>query len=295
VAIIANPISGRGQGQARAEAVARALGEREVQAQVHLTSAGGDGARLAAELDPAVDAVVAVGGDGTIREVVDGLRNLRVAVTQLPTGTANMLAVELGLPRDPDGCAMMVSHGHTVPFDLGRTPAGRFFMVAGVGFDAAVARTLSELRTGPIRMASYVLPILHTVARFGHPRLRVTVEGGDRSQTFTDVCTVVIGNIRTYGGPFEVTSYARHDTGSLDVVLVQGELPRVRALATMAAGLCRVVPLLPGVSYVHATRIQVEAPEPVPYQMDGDYQGETPVTFELEPEPLRVLAPPGTR
>ena len=103
--------------------------------------------------------------------------------------------------------------------------------------------------------------------------------------------TVVVGNIQTYGGPFELASYAHPTTGSLDVLVLTGDSPRLRMALTMVAGVLRLAPLTPGMVYAHATHLRVEGPVAVPYQLDGDPMGEIPLEIELEPEPLRVLAP----
>src|SRR5262249_58158013 len=99
--IIANPIAGRGLGSAIGLMIAEGLTPRGVATDLFLTQARGDGAARVRRLGNAVDLIIAVGGDGTLREVLEGLPDPRLPVGLVPVGTGNLMSRALALPRDP--------------------------------------------------------------------------------------------------------------------------------------------------------------------------------------------------
>ena len=146
--LIANPIAGAGRGEARARALEAALGEAGLGAELRLTSGAGDARRFATERSSDVDVIVSIGGDGTLREILDGLQGISGAsagaippVATLPMGTANVLAIDFGLPKTIPGVVEMLRTGTTRDLDLARIatrdePATTSFLAIGAGLDA---------------------------------------------------------------------------------------------------------------------------------------------------------------
>ncbi|MFW6108647.1 MAG: diacylglycerol/lipid kinase family protein, partial [bacterium] len=106
---VVNPIAGRGRGRAMAVRLAEALSQRGMELELAATSQAGDG-RSAAGRAGDYDLLVAVGGDGTLNEVVNGLE-ADCPVALFPLGTGNVLAKELRLPRRVDRFCEMVAQG----------------------------------------------------------------------------------------------------------------------------------------------------------------------------------------
>src|SRR5688572_7935020 len=125
--LIANPISGGGAGRVRAPLLAAALQARGCAADVHLTAAPGDAcARARAAAGEPFDALVALGGDGTVNEVLNGMTDPTRPLGVLPIGTANVLACELGLPRKVDAAADVLAAGRCRELAIGRCGERRF-------------------------------------------------------------------------------------------------------------------------------------------------------------------------
>ena len=290
VLVVVNPIAGGGAAARGAERVVRFLEGRGHAVECFSTGnprEAGERVRQR-ESEGELDRIVVAGGDGTVNDVLNGLADpSRVPLAHLAYGTANMLARELGIPRDPDALAALVEGDACRRLDLGRAGGRRFLLVASSGFDAMVTQAISRTRRGTLGYPGYARPILHALRRYRAPRLRVSV---DEAEPLSGALTIV-SNIRNYGGIFSVADRARPDSGVLDVCVFSGErvIDLVRYVFAAAA---RRVSRLPDVRYRTGRRIVIEALEPTAVQLDGDYRGTTPLTLEVEPSVVPVLIPP---
>lgn len=282
--VIVNPIAGRGAGQRRLAHVEQGLQRAGVGTHVFVTSMAGQ-ARDAAARACDHDLVAVIGGDGTLNEVLNGLEADR-PVALFPLGTGNVLAKEFRLPRRVSRFCEMVARGREQVIDLAAVEGRRFACMVGAGFDAEVAAHLGAARSGATHMSRYVRPILGCLARYGAPRIAVSVDGAPpvEAQGFA-----LVSNVRSYGGPFTITPHAAPDDGALDVcVLPRGGTWRyVRALL---AFLCRC-PGLSGARYLRGRSARLTSTEPVRYQVDGDAAGFLPATVELMDRKLRLIVP----
>ena len=133
VRIVANPISGGGRGKSMAEALQRHLADSIGEVELALTERAGDASILAGR--PGADCIVAVGGDGTINEIANGMQDTDATLAILPMGTANVVARELGIPRDTKAVAKIIARHRIRSMDLGLAGSRRFLLGAGAGFD----------------------------------------------------------------------------------------------------------------------------------------------------------------
>lgn len=284
--VVANPIAGRGKGQAAAEELREGLRRMGVSAEVHLTSGRGDGWRRVRSMGPEVDLVISVGGDGTLREVLSGLVDADTHVAQLPLGTANLLAAQLRLPRDVHHCLEIVARRRTFGLDGARVNGRACYLCAGVGIDGLVVREVERRRTGPIRKWAYVRAMARVLANYRPPELELEVDGERVGGRFA---FVLVGNLSIYGAFFKLSAAARPDDGRYEVYAMRrADLTALARLAVQG-----VVSRLPGKlgTLWQARRVVVRSAEPVPFQVDGDLAGETPFELELSGLTHRILAP----
>jgi diacylglycerol kinase (ATP) len=283
--VIANPISGRGRGARAAEALALAFERRGVAADVRLTRARGEAPGLVAAAAPGT-LVVAVGGDGTLSEVLLGLRERATPVGLLPCGTANVLAHALRLPEEPGAAVEVFLRGRTQGLDVARVGERLAHLVVSVGFDARAVHAVEERRRGPITKASYLGAALRALGRERRVPLRVWLDGTELQER---PAMVWIANTARYADLLRLARDTRLDDGLWEVYL----FPTARLSELLAAAVRGLVARLPGgaVTLRRARRVRVEAPEPVPCQVDGDGGGETPLALELLEERCRLLVP----
>jgi len=288
VAVIANPVSGRGRGRQAAELLATALLGRGHKVELRITRAPGEAAALAAELDPDTERIVVAGGDGTLNEVVNGLPDpARIPLAPLAVGTANMLARELRLPKQPEALVRVLERGSVERMDLAVANGQRFVGVAGVGFDAWLTQAVQQHRGRRLGFSGWVLPILRTLWHYQQPQLRVCVDDGPCLASGF----VVVANLANYGGLFRVAPAAGPTSGDLQLCVLGRA--RVREIARLVWPAMRGrIATCRGVQMLSAQRVRIVAEGvPVPVQLDGDPAGTTPLEVQLLPRALRVVIP----
>ena len=148
-------------------AVADGLERRGLPAALHLSTARGDAVARAQSLPSDVDLVVAVGGDGTLREILEGLPHPDLPVGLVPVGTGNVMSKELGLPHQVEPALDVLLAGKVAPLAVRRVNGRLCCFVTGVGLDAMTVREVERRRGGPITRWSYVAALLRVSRTIG--------------------------------------------------------------------------------------------------------------------------------
>jgi diacylglycerol kinase (ATP) len=295
IQIIVNPVSGKGKALRLAEEVTGLLRGQGCTVDLRPTQKGGDARMFAAE-SRGYGALAATGGDGTVNEVLNGLPSDGApALAMLPSGTANVLAKELGLPRDAAGLAAVLREGREVQWDLGveRHSRRKVLLFASAGYDAHVVHLFHAARTGPIRMWQYAWWGIKSILGYAAPSIAVEIDG---ATVEPDAAWVLISNVTNYGGPLVFTPRARPDNQTFEVLIQRGRR-RWDVLRLFWGALVRWMTgldlQLRGVTYHPARRVRLTSADgrPVPLQVDGDPGGVLPGDFEVVPGGIRVLAP----
>ena len=300
ILLIANPAAGRRQGEqrlAKARCQLEALGQAVTTA---LTESPGHATRLAKANAPGHDIIAALGGDGTVNEVADGLMAVepseRPALAALPLGTGNDVARTFGLAKF-ETALDAVAHGDTRVLDVIRVqlmrdgePATRHaLMFVAAGFAAEVSR-----KTGPRvkrffgRRFSYSIGLFRALAGFHAPEFSVRWAGGERSGRMFQVCA---GNTEfAGGGVMRISPGAQPDDNLLNISLVGalGRLGVIRRFPRIING--RYVEDK-RVDYFTGKRLEIDANATAELQADGDIIGTTPATIDLLPGALRLVVP----
>jgi diacylglycerol kinase (ATP) len=286
VAILANPLAGRGKGRATAQLLEESLRAAGIRATtIFDVPAAADEKVLRA-----ADAIIAIGGDGTLRAIASRCLEVRGEVPPLlpiPMGTANLMGRYLGIhwrENDlPQRVVKSLQAGRVVMLDAGQANGKLFLVMAGIGIDGQIIHEMDRIREGPINYASYVVPAALALVNYRYVPLDVIVDG---KEIFASAPAMAfIANISQYGTGFPVTPDARPDDGLLDVCIVPvaSLVDGVQQFLRAAAG---EHVQGEGVVYARGKEIEVRSPRPVPVQVDGDSAGYTPTRIGLLP--LRV-------
>jgi len=240
-------------------------------------------ARLASSR-PDAPLVIAAGGDGTISAVLNGLAGNGATCAILPMGTANVLAIELGLQTVEKAVAKIIS-GESRPFTAGlvsgASRSSRFFLMAGVGLDGHIVRGVTLKRKKRFGKGAYLLSALEQLRHWETGRLRVITPDADFS------ChSVIVCNAASYGGAFTLAHGANIFSPSLELVAVSGTSRTDQlqlALETLKGGNGGAG----GIIRLTAERIRIEGAKPL--QADGDDWGDAPVEIVAEKEYARII------
>jgi YegS/Rv2252/BmrU family lipid kinase len=232
--------------------------------------------------------VVACGGDGTVNEVVNGLAGGETALAVLRGGMGDVFAKEAGISKSAERALPRLLAGKRKRFDLGMAGERYFLLMAGVGFDAEVVRSVPDAAKKRWGSSSYLLWGLRRLAYYKPKRVSMRFDGLAADM---DLYWLLAGNTRSYGGILDITSEARVDDGCLDAYAFAGGSALWLAKTAVRLGLRRLDGAS-GVTFRRLRRVQVETPG-LPVQVDGEYIGETPVELSVAPSSLDVLLPRG--
>jgi YegS/Rv2252/BmrU family lipid kinase len=289
IALIDNPKAGQRQHARLLDAILAELRRGGFEVEVFPTGGPGDATGLAREIAATgwTEAVLAFGGDGTVREVAEGLLGSETALGILPGGTVNLLARALGLPGEPVAAAAGIANSPVRSLDVGLAGGSPFLMMVSAGLDARVLSVLDGDLKRRFGQAGILWQGLAEWWRYPFHDLTLTADGRPLAATF-----VAVANIPLYGGPYRLVPEARPDDGRLELLLFRGGRTATLAFAADLLRGGRHVRRR-DVTVVSVQEVILEGPPGLAAQVDGDLCREAlPVTIRLAREKLRVLAPP---
>jgi diacylglycerol kinase family enzyme len=234
------------------------------------------------------DAIIAGGGDGTIRQVAASLLGTEVPLGLIPVGTGNVLAHEIGLVREARAIVAMLLNGAVIGAACAYANDEPFLLMAGAGFDGRVIAALDHRLKGQVGKAAYAGPMLGALA---HPvdTLTVTVDGAPHEASWA-----VIANARHYGGSFVMARRTGIRERGLQAILFKAKNRGVlvQQLMALAMGQLDARAASHGdVEMLTCARASIRAQHPVPTQIDGDAFGTTPLEVAAGSAELQLIVP----
>jgi diacylglycerol kinase (ATP) len=289
--LVHNPTAGGGRAGRLVAQVAERLRADGVETDQHQTRSLEDARLAACQAARTVDAIVAVGGDGTVGACAAGLADaaapVRAALGVVPAGGGNDAARSLGLPAgDPLAAAGLLARLRRRPADLA-TVAGRAFLnVAGAGFDSEVNRVANQRLGWAGNRPRYVGAVLAELVVGRVATFELALDGRPaRLRGWL----VAVANGPSYGGGMKVAPHASLDDGLLDVVVIHeiGKLEFLRTFPKVFSGRHLEHP---AVAVHRAARVDLDADRTLAVYADGEPAGTLPATFEVRRAAITVLA-----
>jgi YegS/Rv2252/BmrU family lipid kinase len=240
--------------------------------------------------------VVAVGGDGTLNEVVNGVAERDVDLATIPLGTGMDFVRTYGIPTRLDDAVRVAVDGETRRIDAGRVRyrtwdggAGErwFANVGSVGMSGAVAQRANGMSKALGGRATFFYALTRVFLEWENSDVRVQLDDTERRGRMHDV---IVANGRWHGGGMKLAPDAAPDDGLFDVVLI-GDVSKVDFLTTAPKIYKGRHVTHPKVDVLRSARVQVDAGEHLPIELEGEQVGTTPATFELVPRALRIRVP----
>jgi YegS/Rv2252/BmrU family lipid kinase len=301
--MIVNPASANGATAGRWPEIARRAAAHGLDVETRLTEAPGHAADLTRQaLRDGAELIVAVGGDGTISETVNGFYDGAEPVAPaaelavVSRGSGGDFARNFRIPKGTDAALEVAAHGAVRTVDLGRVtyttrdggPESRLYCnVASAGLTGTVADRINRSGTPLGATVAFAWGAVVTFFGYRNSRFRVRIDERELDQ----VCNnVIVGNCRYFASGMKILPMAVPDDGLLDV-LVWGDVGKVD-LALNLHRLYRGTHVNhPKADFSRATRVVVEPDTPLPIEADGEQPGVTPATFEVVPAAVRLRVP----
>jgi len=296
IGFVVNPVSGNGRGAKVWRELENVLQERGISYQVKLTMESGEAKQLASQLVIAgARLVVAVGGDGTVNEVINGLYEAdgHCLFGHIATGSGNDFARAYGISRNPREALETILAGRQVmAIDLLRINDRVAANAVGAGFDGQVAKTTNEaaykklcnrLKLG---FLAYIVSVLRVLLSYRPSRVTIRVDG--REETIDQVWLIAVSNIPNYGGGMLINPHALADDGIAEVCVVSnvGRWELLRAFPLIFSG---AHVNHPAVRFLRGRRIEISSQHPLIVHADGEVVATTPLVIEVVPHRQQVL------
>jgi YegS/Rv2252/BmrU family lipid kinase len=299
--IVVNPNAGKRKGRKDWNQIATLLSEYGIEYRVVFTGKQRDAIKIVEHgIQDGFRRIAAVGGDGTMNEVVNGvfIQNSvptdQITLGIITVGTGNDWGRMFGIPRDYEGAVRLIKEYKTCLSDTGiveyDTEQGRgrryFINIAGLGFDAVVVRrTNAQKEKGRNGKAIYFYNLLKSLLFYKHTHTDVVIDGKlITNQTFT----ISLGIGKFSGGGMRQTPNALHDDGLFDITIIKrmrkGEI--IRSLRKLYDGTILNHPKIEG----HTGRnILINSQPPIHLEADGESLGYSPIEFNIIPKAVRVI------
>jgi YegS/Rv2252/BmrU family lipid kinase len=283
--VIYNPVAGP-KAVNRIDQVRSYLSAHGLPFRIRETAAPGDAVVMAREASlEGAEVVVAVGGDGTMNEVADGLAGSATRLVLVPHGTGNVFASEFSLPDSVEGCLDLLSSGKTISVRMAKANERHFVLLASAGFDAEVVERMHHRQKNLLGIAAYVLSGARHLLR-SQPTLWLEFPGRER----VEAQAVIVARGKKYGGNVTIAPGGDISGEMFQVIAL---LRRGRwSIAKFALDVLRGRHTSsPHVLIRESPSLFVRCPILSACQVDGEYIGPLPVRFTVTDTLLQVVVP----
>lgn len=290
VTIIFNPVSGQEDPEKRKAIISEALAKHGYTCQ-YIETSKENGAKALGEraIADGVDLLVVAGGDGTVMEVLSAAIGSDIPVAVVPSGTGNLLSVNLGIPTAVPDAIDVALAGNAYPIDLAKTTEGRHFaIVGGVGLDGRMIRDANREAKKRLGVLAYLWAVVKNI---GKPRafFRITLDG--KPPIHRRAKSVMIANMGRMTGGLDAVPTASPYDGLLDIAVLKTETfsQWLRLIGYLLAGRTEKDP---DFDIYQARKVVVQSPQSQPAQFDGEDGGGTKrLEVEIVPKAVKILLP----
>lgn len=286
ILIISNPAAGQHRRNLLQQVVARLEAGGNAVTQM-ITGYAGELEQIVSRASRADwDRVAIAGGDGSLMAAVNGCSDNTPPIGLIPTGTANVVSLELDLPTRPDALADTIVQGNTTTISVPEANGRRFVFSAGAGFDAYLVATVSRTLKKRLGKSAFAVAAIRAMKHYRFPELDVVVDGAACSGV-----GVIIMNGSFYAGRYKVAPGRRLSDPKLSVIVLTnpGWPSAVSYISAMVRGRLHAHS---GVTFIQsASSVDVAGREDVAFQTDGDHADIVTLSARADTGNIRLIAP----
>lgn len=287
VLFLINPVSGLGKQKTVEKYIETKLDKKKLLVDIKYTRYKGHAREIAAEAIDKYDAVVAVGGDGTVNEVASRLVGTNTALAIIPTGSGNGLARFLQIPMKVNKAILSLNYFNEKKIDTLKVNQYCSVNVAGIGFDAQISHNFEGKRLrGPL---GYLQLITTEFSTYKSDSYTLNIDGVLYERK---AFLISFANSSQYGNNIHIAPNAKIDDGLIDVCIIP-DFPKINAPAMIFKLLDKSINKDDKDEVIRAKKITINHPHCIKAHIDGE-----PVTLgnnatiEIKPLSLKVIIPP---
>lgn len=287
---IVNPISGNGKAKKRFPIIEEYLLKNNITYEKIYTEYKGHATDIAKQVKDRNDlkAVVAVGGDGTLFEVINGLVRSTIPIGYIPNGTGNDYGRQMNISAEPLKALQRILDYNIRKIDIGRINNHYFVNVASMGFDAEVVKFANESNIKALfGQFAYTIGAVKVLIKFKPKKIKLIVDGVEYS--YDDVWLISIANNKYYGGGMLISPNSINDDGLFDLCIIKGltKLKFLRLFTSVFKG--EHVKHYPMVEFIKGKKINIVTEDELIIQTDGEILTNISLSFENINQELFVL------
>lgn len=277
IKFIINPAAGKGKALQVKQIIKNKLQQTQHHFSIEATAAPQDAIFLAQRtVSEKYDTIVAVGGDGTIYEVINGIAGSDINLGIIPAGTGNDLARTVGIPEDTDTALNLILQNCVKPIDIGSVNGKYFTNVASIGFDAEVVKELENIKKIASGTWAYIISVFKTLMTYRSKKVQLLL---DHRLIEREILLVAIANGKFYGGGMMVAPNADISDGYLDICLIN-KVPKLRFVKLFPTIFKGTHVQFPEVEYFKAKQVKILTNGNI-VNCDGEIVGCTPIAFKI--------------
>lgn len=290
--LIVNPVAGQARGLRLGQQMRKAFEKRGITCSVRVTNGQGDALRWSKEAaSTGFDLIVAIGGDGTIGEVVSGQArsDIKVPIAVVPVGTANVVALALALPWFPGMAMDNIFQGRILPFDVGYLPDmdQHFFLMAAIGYPAKVIQDSPRKLKNLFGVFTYLAAGIRNALNLDEVKIFIEEKGGQQHEFEGN--TILLSNLGKIGDiNLKVTPDTSAHDGKFDLTIISSRSLWDLFLVLFRMLTWRYKPTA-RLHHFQAEGVVIATDPPVQVQVDGENLGLTPIEADIVHQGVRLI------
>lgn len=232
--------------------------------------------------------IVAVGGDGTVHEVLQGIVAKDVIMGVIPYGSSNDFARTIKVPKNLKTAMGIIKGSKIEKVDVGAINDRFFLNISSAGFDGEVVARLPKLKSKYLFSLVYILGALKEVFRYKKKKVRVVSDGKDMGEFNTNL--IVVANGKYYGHAMKVAPRASITDGKFDIILIH-DMDRLRFLLNFPKVFKGTHIYNPNVTFFRSSNLVLFCDKRMYIESDGELTGTLPVEYKIFPKFIRLIVP----
>lgn len=283
---IVNPVAGKNSGKKAIMIIEEVMGNRGLNYNIKITNQPGDAKEWAKEaIDTSVDVIIAVGGDGTVNEVFNGMINSNKTLGIVPAGTGNDFARTLNLPLDIKAAIEFIIEGNYTHVDAGKINGQLFINIASIGLDAVIAEEANKIKKVIPNKYSYILALLKGLSIFKSTNIKIKIDGKVYEK---EIMLVAICNAVSYGGGMKIAPKAKVNDGYFDICIVK-KMSKLKLLYLFPSIFEGNHVKFEEVEIFKGKSVEIESNKDLIINVDGEIKHHKPIQFNVIKKALKVI------
>ena len=287
IVFIINPKSGVERQKEIASAIDAHLDKEKYTHEIRNTEYAKPGITLAKEAaDRGAYAVVAVGGDGSVNDVVQGLLGTGTALAIIPKGSGNGMARTMRIPLDTAEAVKVINKGNTAEMDVAYANGLPFISNAGVAFDALISKKFAVSEKRGLMVYSWL--VTKYMWLYKERDFKITVDG---KEYYSRAFMINVANGQQFGYNFQIAPMASYTDGILDIIIIR-KFPKILGGTLVVRAMSGTIAKSPFVKHLTGKEIIISNPQLKLMQTDGDaHDCENEIKFTVQKGAQKVIVP----